>query len=335
MLTFLKKNLLLLACLSYLSVSAQSIQILDSGKNVSMRGLSVVNDKVIWCSGSYGSVARSIDGGKSFEWLKVAGYGQRDFRDIEAFDANTAVIMAISEPAILLKTTDGGKSWQRVLEDTRKGMFLDAMNFDRKGRGYVIGDPIGGKVYLAQTNDWGNTWQRVQAVYAAEQGESFFASSGSNIMSTRDKNPGYLFVSGGMVSQLYYRHQRYPLALMKGKESTGANSVAVRGNKAIVVGGDFAQDKRKDSNCVLIELGGNHPGFSTAQTAPLGYRSSVIFYSKKIVVCCGTSGVDISTDGGKNWKNISTQSFHVVQKAKKGKAIFLSGSKGKIARLVL
>jgi hypothetical protein len=34
-----------------------------------------------------------------------------------------------------------------------------------------------------------------------------------------------------------------------------------------------------------------------------------------------------------NWEMISTQSFHVCQKAKKGNKVFLAGSNGKIAML--
>jgi len=40
------------------------------------------------------------------------------------------------------------------------------------------------------------------------------------------------------------------------------------------------------------------------------------------LVTCGTSGIDISTDGGKNWNLISKESFHVVQKAKKATQFF-------------
>ena len=61
------------------------ITIIDSSKKVSIRGLSVVDNNIIWCSGSNGSVARSIDGGKTFIWQTVDGYEKRDFRDIEAF----------------------------------------------------------------------------------------------------------------------------------------------------------------------------------------------------------------------------------------------------------
>ena len=46
-------------------------------------------------------------------------------------------------------------------------------------------------------------------------------------------------------------------------------------------------------------------------------------------------GVDISDDGGINWELVSKGSYHVVQRAKKGNAVYLAGSKGKIAKLIL
>ena len=50
---------LLLCC----SVTAQTVQLLTSGTKTSIRGLSVVDDKTVWVSGSNGTVGRSLDGG--------------------------------------------------------------------------------------------------------------------------------------------------------------------------------------------------------------------------------------------------------------------------------
>ena len=329
---------LLVLCLICLSSStkAQNPQIilLDSGKHISLRGLSIVNDKVFWCSGSKGSVGKSIDGGKHITWINIPGYETRDFRDIEAFDANTAIIMGISEPALVLKTIDGGLSWKKVFEDSTKGMFLDALDFDQKGNGVVIGDPINHKLFRAYSTNYGATWTIDTNRIDMKEQESFFASSGTNIQYTKQRRSSYVWVSGGSCSRLFWKDKNYPLALQAAKQSTGANSIAIFKNKAIIVGGDFSKDSRKDSNCVIVQLH-KKPIFSMPQTAPFGYRSCVIAVNKNTFICCGTSGVDVSTDGGKNWHTISKQSFHVVQKAKKGKAIFLVGSNGKIAQLCL
>src|SRR6218665_3054958 len=91
-----------------------TITILTTGTKTSLRGLSVVNDNVIWVSGSGGTVGKSANGGKTWKWITVPGFEKTEFRDIEAFDANVAVVMGIGEPAYILKTNDGGDTWKVV-----------------------------------------------------------------------------------------------------------------------------------------------------------------------------------------------------------------------------
>jgi photosystem II stability/assembly factor-like uncharacterized protein len=311
------------------------IKILQTGNQVSIRGLSVVNNKVIWISANNGTVARSINGGKEFEWITVTGYEKRDFRDIEAFDKNTALIMGVDAPAIILKTINGGKSWKKVLEDSTKGMFLDAMDFKDKNHGMVVGDPIDDQIYLSETTDQGNTWKRHETnsltnSNVTNKGEAFFASSGTNIKLVGDQ---MFLVTGGLISRLRIFNNWYQLPLLQGKESTGANSIAVNHRSAVVVGGDFSKDTISSGNCVLINLSKNL-ACTIPERAPHGYRSCVIYLSDNVLVACGTAGIDMSKDGGKNWELISKEGFHVVQKAKKGNAVFLAGSNGRIAELI-
>ncbi len=323
-----------------LCAQTPSIQVLQSGKKVSLRGLSVVNDTLAWASGSSGTVARTTDGGQNWTWLTVPGYEKKDFRDIEAFDANTAIIMGIAEPAILLKTKDGGQTWAKVFEDSTKGMFLDAMHFVNEKTGIVIGDPINNRAFFARTYDGGEKWEKVNTGSFPElaAGEAFFASSGSNVRLTSFNNEyAVTFVSGGKRSNLWtgFFHKD-SLPMMQGLESTGANAIAVNdsANKAVVVGGDFTKDTISTGNCVLLSMQPGAVKMSQPYTPPHGYRSSVTYLTENKLVSCGTSGVDISTDGGMNWSLISKEGFHVVQKAKKGKAVYLAGGGGKIAKLL-
>ena len=313
-----------------------TIQILQSGNKVSIRGLSVVNNQTVWASGNKGMIAKSTDAGAHFEWIQVLGYEKRDFRDIEAFDKNTAIIMGVDAPAIILKTTDGGKSWKKVLEDSTKGMFLDAMDFSDNKNGVVIGDPIDQKVYIATTKNQGETWERFELknkpnALVTKTGEAFFASSGTNIKMIGRQ---IAFVSGGFSSRFFYANSWDEIPIMQGKESTGANSIAIyKGKKGVIVGGDFAKDTVRNDNCVLFEIGQDIV-YSKPATAPHGYRSCVIYISDNLLITCGTSGIDISKDGGKNWELISKESFHVVQKAKNGDAVYLAGANGRIAKLI-
>jgi photosystem II stability/assembly factor-like uncharacterized protein len=319
--------------------TAQTIELLTSGQAVSIRGLCPVNDEVVWVSGSNGTVGRSLDGGKTFKWIIVKGFEKTDFRDIEAFNANTAIIMGIAEPARILKTTDGGESWKVVFTDSTKGMFLDAMDFYDNKHGVVVGDPIDSKFFIAKTTNGGNTWRKTPAIMQSNSapGEACFASSGSNIHYFRNKD--FLFVSGGTLSRLHDDAGGRLIPIIQGKESTGANSIAVRSdgprvsNTFIITGGNFSNDKDTTQNCVLTHDGGHT--WIRPTTPPHGYRSCVIYITSKKLLCCGTSGVDLSTDSGITWRLISEKGFHVCRKAKYGKTVFLAGSNGRIAKLIM
>src|SRR6476620_8025724 len=149
----MKKILLILCCLIAVNSNAQSVKILTKGTKTGMRGLSVVDDRTIWVSGSGGQVGRSLDSGHTWKWFTVKGFEKTDFRDIEAFNETTALIMGIDAPAYILRTHDGGENWQVVFKDSTKGMFLDAMEFWNEQSGIVIGDPLKGKFYVARTFD--------------------------------------------------------------------------------------------------------------------------------------------------------------------------------------
>ena len=315
------------------NISAQELLIKSTGTKTSIRGLSVVSDNIIWASGSNGMVAKSIDGGEHFIWQQVPQFEKKDFRDIEAFDSNTAIIMCIAEPAYILKTIDGGKNWKTVFFDSTKGMFLDAMYFKDENNGVVIGDPINEKPFMAFTSNAGETWTTATAFkpQILLEGEAFFASSGTNI--SMNKKGEYCYVSGGKSSNLFINETKYPLPLIQGIQSTGANSIAIYKNKVIIVGGDFIKENDTTKNCTLFNLKKNE--FITPSTYPSGYRSCVTFINKNTVLTCGLNGIDLSKDAGLNWKKISNEGFHVVQKAKNGKVIFLAGSKGRIAKMNL
>lgn len=334
----MNKLILFFFLFASVSLSAQEVVILDSSQKISIRGLSVVDNKIAWISGSKGTVGKSEDGGKTWTYQQLKGHETRDFRDIEAFDKNTAVIIAVAEPAIILKTTDGGQNWKEVYRNEKKGMFLDAMEFWNINSGIVIGDPIDGKFFIARTFDGGNSWQELPAenLPVAAEGEACFAASGTNIRAL-DLDEA-CFITGGMKSRFFRKGQPVNLDIIQGKETTGANSVAIydwkkkRGGKCIyIVGGDFAADSSSYKNSIYTTDGGvtwKHP-----EQSPKGYKSSVEFISKKNLVSCGTSGVDISSDGGNKWKHISPTGFHVVRKAKKGNLIILAGGNGRIATI--
>ncbi len=329
----------ILALTSQLLFAQQpTVEVLISGNKTSLRGLSVVNDNVVWVSGSAGTVGKSSNGGKNWKWMTVKGFEKMEFRDIEAFDGSTAIIMAVAEPAYILKTTDGGDNWKVVYENKTKGMFLDAMDFFNVEHGIVVGDPINSKVFLAATSDGGETWKEIEDKRpVADSGEAFFAASGSNIRLFGSEK--IFLVSGGTKSRFFTSSGVIDLPIIQGKETTGANSIDVyhtinmkATKQMVVVGGDFNADTSTAKNCFITTNGGKT--WKAPKVPPHGYRSCVEYLSKDDLLSCGLNGVDYSFNGGKNWQWISKEGFHVCRIAKLGSSIFLAGNNGKIGKVV-
>ncbi|AYL96426.1 WD40/YVTN/BNR-like repeat-containing protein [Mucilaginibacter celer] len=336
----MKKVLFLISgifiCLTSLTnpAKAQTITILQQDKPTSIRGLSVVNDKTAWISGSKGYIAKTADGGKTWTWQQVKGYEKSDFRDIEAFSDQEAIIMSSGSPSYILKTKDGGLTWQEKYQKTDTTYFLDAMDFADRRHGYILGDPINNKFLLLETKDGGETWAESTNPPEALPGEAAFAASGTCL---RVLESGTIYVaSGGKSSRLIslsngssqWNYANLPIS--QGKSSEGAFSLSTGKNESIIVGGDYANDKKTDS-VAAIQTSANTAVFVLTKGGPQGFQSSVEYLGGHIFLSTGTPGSNITTDGGQTWRQIDTTSFNVCRKAKHGKLVLLAGNGGKIA----
>src|SRR5476651_2179389 len=109
-------------------IKAQIITLVCQNKQTNIRGLSVVDEKIAWVSGSNGYIGITDDGGKNWIWQRVKGFEKSDFRDIEAFSDKDAIIMSSGTPALILKTTDGGLNWQLKYHNDDEAYFFDAID---------------------------------------------------------------------------------------------------------------------------------------------------------------------------------------------------------------
>jgi len=321
-------------CLLISAVQAQHVNILQQGKPTSIRGLSVVDDKIAWISGSKGYIAVTTDGGKTWAWQQVKGFEQADFRAIEAFSAKEAVIMSSGTPALVLKTTDGGASWQVKYRNTDTAYFLDAMGFAGAKHGFILGDPINNRFLLLETNDGGETWNAYNNRPAALPGEAAFAASGTCLRLTASGN--LLMVTGGKTASLNILKLKgdwshYQLPVLSGQAAQGAFSVASDNHRWVIVGGDYQHNKRSDSTaCYSTDYG---LSWKLPGTFPLGYQSCVEYIKDGTLLSTGTPGTNISTDNCRNWTKIDSASFNVCRKARHGSQVLLAGDGGKIAIL--
>jgi photosystem II stability/assembly factor-like uncharacterized protein len=323
---------LLLILFAVAGARCQKIELLKTGCTEILRGLSVPTPAIVWASGTHGTVGRSVDSGRTWKWTSIKGFEKTDFRDIEAFDETSALVMGTGDPAQILRTSDGGETWKLVFSLSRPGIFLDAMEFWNEQSGIAVGDPLNGKIFIIRTFDGGFHWQPLpeQNLPVADSGEAMFASSGTNVRKMNKQEA--VFVTGGKKSRFFIRNSSTLLPLAQGIESAGANSIAVKDEKnMVVVGGNYLKALDTTGNCAYSTDGGLH--WQKPVNPPGGYRSCVEHIKKKTWICTGISGTDISIDNGMDWQPLSGDGFHVCRKSKKGEDVFFAGSGGKMGVL--
>ena len=284
----------------------------------SLRGLSVVNQKVIWASGTGGTFLRTIDGGRHWTVGNVPDAEKLDFRDVEAFDENTAYLLSIGdgETSRIYKTTDGGANWRLQFQNKNPKVFLDAFAFWDKTHGIAMGDPVDGKYFLLETTD-GETWKAIEnsKMPAAKTGEAAFAASGTCLI-TNGKNDVYI-VSGGNDARVFKsknRGKKWTVAdtpIIKGTSGSGIFSIAMRDAKnGVIVGGNYENPDEINNNLAFTDDDGKTWKIAKGLN---GYRSGVTFVGEKTIIAVGSSGSDISNDGGKTWVNLDKENYNAVR----------------------
>jgi photosystem II stability/assembly factor-like uncharacterized protein len=325
-------TVLLVAALTAVRVEPQS-----SGVTARLRGISAVSSSVAWASGSGGTILRTVDGGRTWQPRPIPAVDRLDFRDVDAFSDRVAYVLSIGsgESSRIYKTIDGGEHWDLQLANTDPGVFLNAMTFADETHGVAFSDSVDGAFVVLTTSD-GHTWTRVPAdrLPPALPGEGAFAASGSNIaMVGRDRiwigttaSRVLRSIDGGRTWAL----STTPLAT---GTATGIFSIAFRDrDHGIVVGGNYQKEQDAIDNAAVTSDGG---ATWTLVKGLGGFRSAVAWLpgSAKTLVAVGPSGLDVSDDEGRTWTPGRTDGFDAVGVAPTGMAAYLSGSRGRIARL--
>src|ERR1051325_4361688 len=229
----------------------------SSGTSVRLRGVSAVNGKVAWASGAGGTYARTTDGGQTWQAGQVPGAAELDFRDVDAFDADTAYLLAIG-PGVnsrIYKTTDGGRNWTLQFQNRRAAAFYDCMAFWDGKRGLAVSDPVEGRFLVVRTEDGGRTWKETDAagMPPALEGEGGFAASGTCVTVIRGGTYAW-FGTGGPHGARVFRSgdsgrawTAAPAPLASGK-SAGVFSLAFHGSAGVAVGGDYTKEREAAGN---------------------------------------------------------------------------------------
>ena len=325
----------------------QSWESQRSGTDARLRGISVVSDTVAWASGARGTVLRTIDGGRVWQALTIPDAAGLDFRDIDAMSERVAYVLSIGNgPASrIYKTTDGGQTWTLQFQNSEPAAFFDAMAFWDEQRGIAFSDAIGGEFLIMRTVDGGAHWTRVPpgALPPALENEGAFAASGTNVAVFGRQ---HVWIATGAAARARVLRStdagatwaiaETPLAA---GPSAGIYSIAFRDARhGVIVGGDYNKEDDATDNAAFTSDGGKTWKPATGLS---GYRSVVAPVpgapGGRVWLALGPTGVDVSTDDGKTWRQMSSVGFDTVSVARGGRdqppVVVAAGANGRIGRL--
>jgi photosystem II stability/assembly factor-like uncharacterized protein len=314
------------------------------------RGLHVVDDNVVWASGSKGTVIVSSDRGKTWRVRTVEGAEDLDFRDVHGFDDGAAVIISSGDVAKVFRTTNGGRTWKSC--GKKEGAFFDALSFWDDRYGIIMSDPIDGRIWLARTKDGGESWKALpkENLPNTEAGEAGFAASGTNMCVVGTDT---CFIGlGGTEENQFRDSSRILISRDRGKSwkfggpvplqrspSSGIFSLCFTDElKGVAVGGDYLKPDEASSNYAVTTDGGKTWSTPSPRVPPSGYRSCVASWKKGRevkLVAVGTNGTDMSTDLGQKWVRVSNKGFNSVDFSDTGRTGWGVGQNGSVARWVL
>jgi hypothetical protein len=292
------RSLTLFCLLSAVPLGAQW-QLQDGHTTADLRGIDYVGNGVAWACGTNGTVLRTEDIGAHWHVCTTPpGAEELDFRGIQAFDSNTAVVMSSGKGDLsrLYKTTDGCQTWRLVFTNPDKDGFWDALSLNSPKRdalghpldgspgwGYVLGDPVSGTFRLFSTEDGGETWHRRATTrrgpkgegckvddFEAETNEAAFAASNQSLLAL---NGVYLlYVTGGAKTRLRYNdvfsldgalcHESthfLKLPLASGSTSSGAFAAAATP--------DYPDRSNRPDKLVIVGGDYKHPSVNAGTAA--------------------------------------------------------------------
>jgi photosystem II stability/assembly factor-like uncharacterized protein len=315
-----------------------SWQLTPTGSTARLRGLSVVSASVVWASGSQGTVLRTVNGGSSWQNVGPPGTADLQFRDIEAFDADNAVILSIGPgpDSRVYVTSDGGQNWTLAFVNQDPNAFYDCMAFFDRHRGLALSDPVQGRFRILATSDGGRSWGVLDTeMPPALPGEFAFAASGQCI-TTAGGRDAFFGTGGDVVARVFRSGDRgltwqVSTTPIRSGPSAGIFALAFRDPQhGLAAGGDFLLPTASPDAVALTADGGST--WNLVADAPDEYRSGARWVNGRVAIIVGPSGSDASADAGRSWDRFDSGSFDTVDCAG-GWVCWASGEQGRVAYL--
>ncbi|MBL8008169.1 MAG: metallophosphoesterase [Ignavibacteria bacterium] len=146
-------------------------------------GISIVNEDIAYGVGRYAApanVIKTTDRGATWSSITMDGSLVRSLVDCYFWSPDSGIVVGgfntsgyQNGNAVVLKTVDGGITWQRKYISSRTGEWCWKISFVSKTTGYVSIERHSGFAYILKTTNTGETWTEIPFMTYDEEGIGF------------------------------------------------------------------------------------------------------------------------------------------------------------------
>lgn len=334
-----------------------SWQIFDTGSPNTLIAVDVVSPKVIWAAGGGfdravkdGTVVRTLNGGLTWQNVTPPGGATQVFRDVEAFDAKHAVVLATSTvndgfsnagPARISRTEDGGAHWTAFDADTPD---FDSMGFFNRHHGLAFGDPVSGEFPILATHDGGSTWGLVEPIAIPGALVSEFGRATGTSLVAVGPDDAWFGTNPDLDPAARVFHTRDGGTTWEVVTTpipggiNGIVSLSFRSRKTGLAVGGTAPPSPFVETGVGVAARTSDGGNTWSPVGPLGgFRNSVVWIRgvANTAIAVGPAGSDLSHDGGHTWEKIDDSPFLLGVACRSKKSCWAVGKAGIAAKLTI
>jgi photosystem II stability/assembly factor-like uncharacterized protein len=303
----------------------------------------VVDAQVVWVSGVGGTVARTTDGGETWDARVVPGAEELQFRDVHGVTAEIAYLLAAGEGdrSRILKTIDGGESWRELWRNPDPRGFFDCFDFWTPERGLVVGDAVDGKLQLLRTAD-GETWSAIDPADLPDAlpNEGAFAASGTCLV-VRPPAAAWIGTGAGGAARVLAPHdggaswEMVSVPIHAATPTAGIASLLFFDDRhGLAAGGDVIDATKPHERTALTADGGRSwtPGGAPQLASAVYGTASVHGLPGPTVLAVGPGGADLSRDGGRSWLHVADDDLWAAAFGPDG-AGWAVGAEGRVLRV--
>lgn len=241
-------------------------------------GLAIVQDRMVWASGSEGKIVHTEKGPSEWAWAAQNSGVEANLQAIDAWDRDRLV--AVGNDGVIVVTSNGGSNWATATAPRSSiANKLVRVRAEPEGHAYAVGEYNA----ILKSTDFGRTWARV----TPEKDIAWYALdlSGTSVL-----------VAG-----------EFGRVLISSDEGKSWRAVQTP-TKAHLTGAAF----KSASEVVLVGLNGtilhSADAGTTWQIIPTGIDEHIydVIWDGTRYIACGDRGLLITSSDGTHWTALET-----------------------------